>query len=554
MPTFRVTDPQSGRVIKLTGDSPPTEVELEEIFSSINQSEVQNVIPSDTVDTIDGSVGKPSDELGPLDTARAAVVEPLATIVTGAIAEPIAGLAGIAQAVNPFAEEGAGAKAVEATRKALTFIPKTEPGQKALQAAGEFIAPVGEAFQKAEQFLGNKTFELTGSPALAAAATSLPTLATEILGIATAKGGIKSAQALKRSAREGKITREIVDAVPSVDQLKDASRAVYKEIDDLGVSLKPGAYNSLVNKLRVVTDKLGIDPDITGSSSKAMKRFAARKGDTVSLTEVDTLRTIAQNAAKSIEPADAGIGIAMIDTVDNFLDKVGSGAFIKPDGPVTGIGRRYKTARDLWGRARRSELLGEAFEKARNQASGFENGVRTQFRSIINNKRQRKFFRPDELEAMTKVVRGTKTENFAKLIGRLGFSEGGATNILGGAAGVAGGAAIGGPAGAVIVPLVGQVSRKLAQRMTAKNAEFADQVIRAGKNARKITDAYLRNTKKASRSSQELSELLMRQDIDLNQIQRSAFALEAADIAIKNRAALAGALTVGSNTQEQEAK
>jgi len=37
MPTFQVTDPQTGRKVKLTGDSPPTEQELNQIFSSIQQ-------------------------------------------------------------------------------------------------------------------------------------------------------------------------------------------------------------------------------------------------------------------------------------------------------------------------------------------------------------------------------------------------------------------------------------------------------------------------------------------------------------------------------------
>lgn len=35
MPTYRVTDPQSGKTIKLTGDSPPTEAELSEIFARV---------------------------------------------------------------------------------------------------------------------------------------------------------------------------------------------------------------------------------------------------------------------------------------------------------------------------------------------------------------------------------------------------------------------------------------------------------------------------------------------------------------------------------------
>lgn len=39
MPTYRVTDPQSGRTLKLTGDSPPTEQELNEIFSAKSSPE-----------------------------------------------------------------------------------------------------------------------------------------------------------------------------------------------------------------------------------------------------------------------------------------------------------------------------------------------------------------------------------------------------------------------------------------------------------------------------------------------------------------------------------
>lgn len=37
MPTYRVTDPETGVTLKLTGDSPPTEAELEQIFSQYSQ-------------------------------------------------------------------------------------------------------------------------------------------------------------------------------------------------------------------------------------------------------------------------------------------------------------------------------------------------------------------------------------------------------------------------------------------------------------------------------------------------------------------------------------
>lgn len=46
MPTYKVTDPQTGRTVRLTGDSPPTEAELNEVFASIAQSSQEAIKPS----------------------------------------------------------------------------------------------------------------------------------------------------------------------------------------------------------------------------------------------------------------------------------------------------------------------------------------------------------------------------------------------------------------------------------------------------------------------------------------------------------------------------
>ena len=90
---------------------------------------------------------------------RGGIPEVAATMATGAVAEPLAGLAGIAQAVNPFAEEGAGARAVAGTREALTRQPTGRRGQRLLKDIGEATAFVGEKFGQAEQFLGDVAYE-----------------------------------------------------------------------------------------------------------------------------------------------------------------------------------------------------------------------------------------------------------------------------------------------------------------------------------------------------------------------------------------------------------
>jgi len=464
----------------------------------------------------------------------ASVIEPAAAIVSGALAEPVAGLAGIISGSDPQApEHQVGQQAVEGVREALTYKPRTPAGKAGMETVAGVLEPIGSALKSAETFLGDETFESTRSPALAAAATVIPTAMLEVLGLASAKGIIKAGKNTKEASKNRALNRAIVESTPDIEQIKTASRAVYKELDDSGVSVKKEAFQRLANEVKQAAAKAGADMNVTPKAYAVLNRFDSEVKSPKTLTEIDTLRKVAQNAATSIDPADARIGAIMIDSIDSFLDSVSPSSLEKGAVKAADVGPKYKVARELWGRARRSELINDAFSKAKNQASGFENGIVVQFRSILNNKKKSRFFKPQEIEAMEKVVRGTTKENVAKLIGRLGFSEGHATNLIGGSIGIGAGAALGGPIGAVAVPVIGQVSRKLAQRLTRGNAEFADVVVRAGVDARKITSAYLLKTPKGARSASELSELLLRPDIALEKalVSKSPLMREAAEIA-----------------------
>jgi len=487
---------------------------------------------------------QPQAESRGLQERALGTLEAILNLGTAAGAEAVSGIAGMARAVTAGPEEAT--KTIEQVREALTFEPRTEAGKEQVQAVAEVFEPFGEKFQEAQKALGDAVFEKTESPALAAAAATIPTALAELAGFQGVKSVIKFKKGLREAKADDLFTKAVQESAPSKEQLFDASRAVFKEIDDLGVSVKADAFKTLVDRLNKSTREAGLDPDITPKANKALQRLNERVGEDISLTDLDTLRKVAQNAAKSIDPADKALGVKMIDEIDSFLDSAGSNVFDKPAGLTTDISKRYKVARELWGRARRSELLQEAFEKARLQASGFENGIRVQFRSILNNKRQSRFFNAQEKAAMQKVVKGGKAENLFKLIGRFGFSEGQATNIVGGALGVGAGGLIGGTPGAILVPAIGTISRKLAQRLTARNAQFADQIVRAGKDAKKITSIYFKNTPKAQRSASELAELLMKKDIDLTQLPDNAVAKLAGEIAKENRLAGIAAVVTGA--------
>lgn len=339
---------------------------------------------------------------------------------------------------------------------------------------------------------------------------------------------VPAAQAVGRRFGQSQLDRSVdkalQEAAPSIEQLKTKGRSIYKEIDDSGAALKVQSFDDFVDSMSGRLKKEGFDPGLHPKAAAVLNRLDSEKGKIKQITEIDTLRRVAQSAASSIEPDEKRIGGIILEKFDDYLDNLKTDDFFGRE--VSGIGAKYKEARNVWGKARRSELIQEALEKAKDQASGFENGMRIQFRSILNNKKKSKFFNKEEIAAMKKVVRGTPMANSAKFLGRFGINEQQATSMLGASIGVGGGAsigsAIGGTAGAgvgaVLVPAVGQVSKSLAQKLTKNNAIMADQIIRAGKDGRKVVQAYFRNVPESKRNTAELTQLLMQPNVSLDSI------------------------------------
>ena len=507
MPTFQVTDPTTGVSLQLTGDSPPTEQELEQIFASQAQPERE---------------GFPG----------AGVLEPAATVISGAIAEPLAGLAGIAQAINPFADPGAGAEAVEATREALTFQPRTEAGQAGLQSVGEVLAPVGEVVSGAEKALGDTTFELTGSPALAAFATSLPTAALEIIGI---KGGRRLAKTRAGVTPKPREVKSLLnEAVPSAEKLREVSSGVFKELSEAKIDIKPQAYNRLVKSIERSTRGAGLDPRTTPRAAGALDALKdVNIGKPVPLTEIDTLRKVAQGVARNIDPTEKALAVRMIDEIDSFIETATGNQFTGGKIKAIEVGKKYNAARKLYGRAKKSELVQEAIETAKGRASGFENGIRIELGKLIKNKRTRNFFTKSEKEAIKSIERGNVAQNFSKFLGRFAFNEGRSNNILSALGGVAAGSAVGGTVGAIAVPAVGTAARRIAKNITKGRADFLDTVTRAGSDGKAIAKAYIEAVPKVKRSTADLSDLLSDPNIDLAPLLKKAEARvkEAAEIA-----------------------
>lgn len=88
----------------------------------------------------------------------AAVAEPVATMATGAIAQPLSGLAGGLRAAYGLTLGGEdfetaarrGVDVIKGTQEAMTYVPRTQYGQAGLQKVGEFFEPIARMQEAVE--------------------------------------------------------------------------------------------------------------------------------------------------------------------------------------------------------------------------------------------------------------------------------------------------------------------------------------------------------------------------------------------------------------------
>jgi polysaccharide deacetylase 2 family uncharacterized protein YibQ len=107
-------------------------------------------------------------------------------------------------------------------------------------------------------------------------------------------------------------------------------------------------------------------------------------------------------------------------------------------------------------------------------------------------------------------------------------------------------------AGGIVIPVIGSVSKKIAQNLTRNKAKFVDSISRAGTDANKIAKAYLSAVPKAKRSVQDLADLLTDPKINIDELEMIANKTfqDAVELAKGKRAInLAGLVLAGESGQ-----
>lgn len=152
-----------------------------------------------------------------------------ATILSGAIAEPISGIMGAYEAFKG----GDPSALIPFMQKELTYEPRTDSGKQQIKSVGEFLQPVGEAFKSIEEGLGNAVFDATGNAELATIAHTLPTAALEALGVKSFLGKKAATMSIDDIAKQKDFASKGFDPKEFNSQKVFTDSAKKKQLDEV---------------------------------------------------------------------------------------------------------------------------------------------------------------------------------------------------------------------------------------------------------------------------------------------------------------------------------
>lgn len=436
-----------------------------------------------TAATLSGMVNNGLPIIGPMaQNASDAIMGAGAALTGGDYGETVRGLQDRRQALaeaNPVANVAGGLAGSFGTYGALAKAPAAA---SALGFTGSLPARVGNAGASAlaigtadNLVRGQAPVEaLSNAAGPAAVASALPVVGAGIRGAAQGLAGASTSSAQRQ------MTNAAIVGAPDAQDLKSVARAMFKEVDNSGAAIRTDV---VANRVMQAAQKAGrelIDSELDAPAVRLYQIIADRtrqayeSGRGLALGEIHNMRQLAQDiVVKGKGDRTSRFAKEVVDMIDDMVSNLKPAQMQFPanriGGKATDMGNTLLKGISTWGRARRVDLIEEALYKAQNQASGVENGLRTQFRALLQNPKTRNLFSQAEREAIEQVANGTGLSNLTRLLGMFGFDFGSGRNFVGGSVGLL----LGGPMGM----MAGAAARKGAEKMALNAGQRAANVV-----------------------------------------------------------------------------
>lgn len=265
----------------------------------------------------------------------------------------------------------------------------------------------------------------TGPTFATGALKQAPRIARQVAGSdAVAQGvkiateaGVKVADDVKKMLAGTADTIAVRAPRMSRAEIRAASDAAYQTAADAGVVVRPEAFSGHINNLVKTIEADGFDAGLHPAAASVLKRLST-EGENVTpktLGQIEILRRVAnsgvRSAIKSGNADEARITGNIVDGLDEFIEGLGPTALVEGNAEVAVPA--LSEARRLWKIDAKRKTIDDILEVAADLDD--PNYIKTQFRSIVKNRKKFNRFDRKEQEIIKRIARTGALESLGKL-------------------------------------------------------------------------------------------------------------------------------------------
>ncbi len=393
---------------------------------------------------------------------------------------------------------------LEKIRERDELIEQAAPKTALAAEIGGNIAGLGKAYKAGATFTKALPQGLTKAQKLAATTAALGADGAVIGGLDAAINdkdvgkGVKTGAALGAGGNVllssfGKILSPLFKRAPkkkpppTLDELKQVKNEAYKQVDDAGAAYSPEQVQQLFAGIadEIPMQGLGSVTSRTHPTTTAAMRQIGKAGDeTVTLSELDKLRQLA-GSAQPTNPKDGFFAGKISKNIDEFTEAM------TPSQGSADAGEKILAARSANNTFKNSQLLDDALygkdlsRAASGSGGNTVNSQRQAIAAILKSPKKRRGFNAEQIAEMESFVKGTTTQNAARLVGKLSPEGNGLMAALG----------IG---GAVVNPKLaalsgaGFASKRLSEKLSQQQLDKLVGLVRTGQSNPRLETAISR--------------------------------------------------------------
>ena len=328
-------------------------------------------------------------------------------------------------------------KAMEAA-EGLTYMPRTEEGQRNIEAIGEAVQKSGiEGI--APQYAGITRGALRPRVGVTSTKNIKNPFTNKDVKVPTSVG--------TKNVVETFVKPRVYENLTEGKVLKDQARRNFKDARNSGVLYKSDELYKLSDELKDALRETGIDPETTWGrkANAAINKLESRaeQGRT-SMEDLLAIDDLFDDIYDVNKPKSQPVSIALKDKLDDFIVNSKENQLI--GGDTKGI-RYQKKGQELWGKAKKTETINEMINRASEDAginfgnAEFETAIRREFKRLRRNPKQFNYFNKAEQQLIKDFIKGQPLQQFFRAMSKFDIAKGSpgpiiASTVLGAGAGV----------------------------------------------------------------------------------------------------------------------